>query len=156
MARKIVALVLAMTMVLGLCSTMSFAADKTSKVVDMDKKSVITAVGAKASTKQVKSAKYSAQWNMDEVNDLVFKDIDHDMSKFSEISFNIKLDSTGPATILFALHSENSGTDGIDYYSKELTLTPGDWTEVKLRYADLGKTVNRKGLMQSTALPCTV
>lgn len=145
MARKIVALVLAMTMVLGLCSTMSFAADKTSKVVDMDKKSVITAVGAKASTKQVKSAKYSAQWNMDEVNDLVFKDIDHDMSKFSEISFNIKLDSTGPATILFALHSENSGTDGIDYYSKELTLTPGDWTEVKLRYADLGKNREPKG-----------
>ena len=145
MAKKIVALVLAMTMVLGLFSTLSFAADDTFTIVDMNKRSVITDAGAKASSKETKDAKYSAQWDMDELSDLIFKDIEHDMSQYSKISFNIKLDSTGPATILFALHSENDGTEGIDYYSKELTLTPGDWTTVELNYSDLATNRQPKG-----------
>ena len=145
MAKKIVSLVLAMTMVLSLFSTLSFAADETFTIVDMNKKSVITGAGAKASSKETKDAKYSAQWDMDKLNDLIFKDIEHDMSQYSKISFNIKLDSTGPATIMFALHSENDGTDGIDYYSKELTLTPGDWTTVELNYSDLMKNREPKG-----------
>ena len=69
MARKIVALVLAMTMVLGLCSTMSFAADKTSEGRRHGQKICHNwAVWREASTKTSKSAKYSKQWNMDEVN----------------------------------------------------------------------------------------
>lgn len=57
MAKKIVALVLAMTMVLGLFSTLSFAADDTFTIVDMNKRSVITDAGAKAELKGNKRCK---------------------------------------------------------------------------------------------------
>lgn len=145
MAKKIISLVLAFTMVFSLVSTMSFAADKTFKVVDMDKKSSITEVGAKANSKEKSGSKYSAQWDMDNLEDLIFKKIEHDISQYSKISFNIKLDSTGPATILLKLASENNSTDGIDYYSKEIVLQPGDWQTMEFFYSDLSKNREPKG-----------
>ena len=147
-AKRLTALAVCITMIFSLFSTVSFAAGKTYKVVDMSKKSAITNVGAKANSKQVKNSKYSAEWSMDEQRALFFKDINHDFSGYSEISFALKLDSTDDATILFSLYSENSATDGIDYYSKEITVKPGQWNEYTFKYSDLGSSRTPIGFNQ--------
>lgn len=148
MARKVVSLLLAVTMILSLFSTIGFAAEKTSKVIDMDKKAVITATGAKANSKELRNSKNSAQWKMDELSDLIFKEFNHDMSQYSKISFSLKLDSTGPATILFAFHSENSNTDGIDYYSKQIDVQPGEWTDYTFDFSELATNREPVGYKQ--------
>lgn len=137
-AKRLMAFVVSLAMLFTLFSTISFAADKTYKVVDMGKKAVITATGAKANSKEVKTSKYSAEWAMDDINALVFSDINHDFSQYSEISFSVKLVSTSSATILLALHSNNPSTDGIDYYSKAITVAPGEWTDYKFSFSELG------------------
>ena len=145
MFQKFVAVALSMTMLMSLFALPGFAAQEDGfRVVDMDKRNVVTASGAGASTKEARETKYCAEWDMDAVKDLVFSDIEPDFSAYSEISFSVKLDSTGPATILLALHSENDATDGIDYYSKPMDIEPGEWTDLTFRLADLA--VNREPL----------
>lgn len=143
-AKRIIAFVLSLTMVFSLVSTITFAASDTYNVIDMSKKSTITAVGAKATSKEKRTSKYSAEWDMDKLGNLSFSDFKHDMSEYSEISFSVKLDSDNEATVLLLLTSENAATDGMDYYSKELTIQPGEWVDYKFSYSDL--SVNRTPL----------
>ena len=144
MVKKFVALAVTAAMLVGLLPALGLAADEGYRVVDMDKRAQITAVGASASSKETRNSKYSAEWDMDNLQDLEFTDIEHDFSEYSNISFSMKLDSTGPATVLLGLHSENSGTEGIDYYSVEIPVTPGEWVDYSYNFADL--FVNREPL----------
>lgn len=153
--KRIIAFLLCMTMVLSLIPTVTFAADKTYKVVDMSKKKTITDVGAKASSKQKRNSNYSAEWDMDNLSSLGFKDINHDISDYSEINFSMKLDSKSPATVLLLLGSENQGTDGIDYYSKEITIQPGEWVDYTFKYSDLAVTRTPLGFKQIDSITIT-
>lgn len=143
--KKIVSLVLVMAMICGLFTTITFAADAAFKLVDMDKKASITAAGLTASTTFVNSAANSAKWVLDEKVTATFSEIQKDISKYSKISFALRLEAKAEATIMLLINSQNETTDGIDYYSKELKLKPGEWTKVELNYSDLGKSRSPRG-----------
>lgn len=122
----------------------TFAADETTVLLDTSKKNAITKAGFTAETKKVNTTKYSAKWDTADGLNFNMKELTTDISAHDTINFSIMADSTEQATVMLYIGSENKKTDGIDYYSKDITLTPGEWQTLNIPYSEL--KVNREPL----------
>ena len=145
--KRALALLLALTvglMALPAMSISAIAADNTLVVLDTNNKTAITKAGFKAESKIVNKTTYSAKWSADEEPDKKIATAPKDVSKYGTLTFNIRAESTEAATVMVYFGSENSATDGIDYWSKAVTVKPGEWQEVKVNFSEL--TANRTPL----------
>lgn len=143
-AKKVLTLILALAVclsgvnVLGISS--AFAADNETVIFDTNKKAIITKSSLTADTKNTNSTKYSAKWETDKSKDARFADVTQDFSNHDTIEFSAKVDSTEKVTMLIMAGSENESTSGIDYYYERVTLTPGEWQNVSVKYSDFKVT----------------
>ncbi len=146
-AKRILALVLALTvglMALPAVGLTAIAADDSLVLLDTNDKAAIKDAGFTADSKNVKNTKYSAKWEVDDAADKKVGNIPLDFSGYGQLSFSIMADSTENATVMVYFGSENSGTEGIDYWSYVMNLTPGQWQDVTIDLANL--TANRTPL----------
>ncbi len=146
-AKRVIALLLALTVGLMAFPAMSlsaFAADESLVLLDTNDKAAIKDAGFTADSKNVKNTEYSAKWEVDKAGDIKVQGIPLDFSAYGKLSFSIMADSTENATVMVYFGSENSGTDGIDYWSYVMNLTPGTWQDVTIDLASL--TANRTPL----------
>lgn len=130
-AKKILTLIVALAMCLASVSSLTaitaFAAD--TVILDTNVKANITKAGATADSKNVNKTKYSVKWKTDD-GDLRFKGLTTDFTAGNTLNFSMKLDSTEAATLMLYFGSENSATDGIDYWRYDLkNITPGEWKD---------------------------
>ena len=107
-------------------------------VFDCDNKKAIEGMGLKANAKEVKSAKYSAEWTFSDKPSLVFDSIKGDLRCYNEIKFNVYNTSDKEAKLFMRFDSQNKDTDGDDYYGTSLTFPPKAWTEVNLPFSAIG------------------
>lgn len=121
----------------------AFAAERVTYLLDTSKKSAITNAGFTADSKKVNTTKYSAKWETDDTKEFYIKEFPKDISDHSVINFSLLVDSTSAesATLMLFIGSENPSTDGLDYYSKVLTVEPGKWQTYQFNYSEL--TLNR-------------
>lgn len=82
--------------------------------------------GGKVSTEQAASGTSSLKWGEDsKPKGLYFKNLPTDWSDYNQIAFSLYSAVANDADLVFIIRSENSETDGIDYYQMRMKV---DWT----------------------------
>ena len=141
-AKSVLALLLTLTVGLTAFSGLGFssaaAAEDSLVILDTSKRASITKAGFKADTKTVKEgSEYSAKWVVDDAGDIKIANAPTDLSDYGTVSFSIRSESSEDAVVMVYFGSENSATDGIDYYSYVMTLKPGVWQDVSIDLTQL-------------------
>ncbi len=137
---RLICMIIAFALLLGSVNIAVFAAGAGTNelvVLDCSKALSIKLEGLDVNDEIVNSSNYSAVW--DPQKNLVLTGVRGDLSDYSELRFAIYNDSAEAAVIMLAMMTDNSETDGIDYYGKELTLNPGVWNTFTIQYSDLKK-----------------
>ena len=111
-------------------------------VLDCSSKSQIEQAGAVADTTHTNGKTYAAKWTFRDNSVLVINNGPTDITDYKNIKVSIYVDS--PAELYFRLTSENTSTDGDDYYGYELPLSQGSWYEYVIPIHDM--SVNRSPL----------
>lgn len=136
--KKAVAILLALTMAFGCIGVPAFASEEAYTVLDCTSRSKITAVSPlQADTETVHDSKYSALWEGEDAESVRLT-IPKDLTPYTELHFWIH--AATDCTVYLMFGSENSATDGSDYYGDKLTLKPG-WQEISVEIG--GLTVSR-------------
>lgn len=136
--KRLAACLLTITMLVGCLGIPVFAEKGSETVLDCSSKSKITAVTPlTADTAIVHEGKYSAMWRGTDAESIRLS-IPKDITPYTELYFWVHAAENCMVYLMFS--SENTATDGSDYYGDKLTLRRG-WQEVSV---DIGKlTVSR-------------
>lgn len=124
----------------------AYAADDVTYLLDTSKKSAITDIGFEADSSQANATQYCAKWETDQTKEFYLKDFPDDITNHSAIDFSLMADSNSVSTLMLFIGSENDATDGIDYYSKTISLAPGKWETFHIEYSDLGDKPHSAGV----------
>ncbi len=154
--KRIIALLVCICMVLTALPAVAFGAESKTVLLDTNKRAAITKAGYKSDSKNVNTTEYSAKWDTSETLVFELKDV-KDISMHDTINFGImaQSDTEEESVVLLYLGSENKATDGIDYYSKEITLTPGEWQELSIGYDELAQNRTPLGFDQLSGFNIT-
>lgn len=140
--RKLFAIILSAAMLLSLFSFSVFAAEEKEEASgDVDFLSFETEAdlkkntkGGRANTEFVKVGKYSAEFRLSELDGASVYSVPSDMSQFNELK--LTLYSTGAFTGYLHFVTDNSATDGSDYYGVKVNFAEG-WQELSFALADI-------------------
>ncbi len=141
--RKIVVWLVTLAMMVTMLPAVGvFAADDVTMILDTSKKASITKAGFAAESKIVNETKYSAKWKYSDSKDKTIENFPTDISKNSEITFSIYIDSKSEEQCTLTLYfgSENKNTEGIDYWAYYFNVNPGKWETFTFKYSDMQKS----------------
>ena len=115
-------------------------------VLDCDNKSKIENAGFTADTKIVKDNKFSAKWSLAANANITITDIPHDFTPYSEFRFWVYGNSKVPVQFYLRFDSNNTSTDGDDYYGRQFTINGDGWQEVIIPISSMQKNRSPLGL----------
>lgn len=133
----------------------AYAADDVTYLLDTSKKSAITDIGFEADSSQANATQYCAKWETDQTKEFYLKDFPDDITNHSAIDFSLMADSDSVSTLMLFIGSENDATDGMDYYSKTISLAPGQWETFHIEYSDLATNRTPRGFAAITEIRLT-
>lgn len=152
--KKILSLILALSICASMVSGITAFAEEEQTgeqtveplvLIDTSSQKTLREAGLSGDKKEVYKGELSAKWKVDEQSGITFN-VPKDISAYDTISFSMKLVSKENATILFHISSENSSTEGIDYYYRELKdIKPGEWKEYEINLASFIKSRTPRG-----------
>lgn len=139
---KILTIILSVCMLFTCASFPAFAEDSEYLILDCSTKKGVEAIEAlKADTKEVKSQKYSAKWVTADVGALSFK-VPSDITPYTELKFSLY--SNMDCQLYICFNSENSSTDGSDYYGNKFNIIKG-WQDISIDISSLKPSRTPRG-----------